>query len=157
LAAQTVRFSVEIIWTHYPTNAVRWVAKETNERAYEYDLFLSYSSMNRDEARAIETRAGEMDVRVFMDEKAIHPGEVWDEVVRQGLLNSRELALLATAQSLESEWVTTEWGAAWGLGRMITPIILRIDPRELPQRLKQRQWIDYHRFEEFLRVLQLRG
>ncbi len=139
------------------TNAVRWVAKETNERAYEYDLFLSFSSMNRDEARAIETRAGEMGLRVFLDEKAIQPGVVWDEVIRQGLLNSRELAVHATPQSLESEWVKTEWGAAWVLGRMITPIILRLDPRDLPERLKQPQWIDYHRFEEFLRVLQCRG
>ena len=34
-------------------NAVRWVAKETNERTYEYDLFLSFSSTNREEVRAI--------------------------------------------------------------------------------------------------------
>lgn len=78
---------------------------------------------------------------------------VWDEVIRQGLLNSRELAVLATRESLESEWVKTEWGAAWVLGRMITPIVFRLDPRDLPDLLRQRQWIDYHRFEEFLRAL----
>ena len=42
------------------------------------------------------------------------------------------------------------------LGRTITPIIL-LDPRSLPDRLKQRQWIDYHQFEEFLQTLQGRG
>lgn len=135
-------------------NAARWVAKETNERAFEYDLFLSFSSTNRDEAREIEQRAEAMGVRVFLDEKTIEPGVIWEEVIRQGLLNSRELAVLATPQSLESEWVKTEWGAAWVLGRTITPIILRLDPRDLPDRLKQRQWIDYHRFEEFLQALQ---
>lgn len=138
-------------------NAARWVAKETNERTFEYDLFLSFSSTNRDEARAIERRAEALGIRVFLDEKAIGPGAVWEAVIRQGLLNSRELAVLATPESLESEWVKTEWGAAWVLGRTITPIILRLDPRALPDRLRQRQWIDYHRFEEFLQALQGRG
>jgi hypothetical protein len=133
------------------------VAKETNERAYEYDLFLSFSSINRDEARAIETRGRQMGLRVFLDEKAIEPGAVWEEVIRQGLLSSRELAVLARPQSLDSEWVKTEWGAAWVLGRTITPIILRLDPRDLPSRLQQRQWIDYHRFDEFLTALRGRG
>lgn len=137
----------------FAANAVRWIAKETDERTYEYDLFLSFSSTNRDEVRLIETSAREMGLRVFLDEKAIEPGEVWAEVIRQGLLNSRELAVLATPQSLESEWVRTEWGAAWVLGRTITPIILRLDPRDLPDRLKQRQWIDYHRFQDFLTAL----
>lgn len=134
-------------------NAVRWLAKETSERTFEYDLFLSFSSTNRDEARAIESRAAELGLRVFLDEKAIEAGAVWEEVIRQGLLNSRELAVLATPQSLESEWVMTEWGAAWVLGRTVTPIILRLDPRNLPGRLKQRQWIDYHNFEDFLKAL----
>jgi hypothetical protein len=82
---------------------------------------------------------------------------IWDEVIRQGLLNSRELAVLATSESLGSEWVKTEWGAAWVLGRLITPIILRLNPRDLPDRLKQRQWIDFHKYVDFLRVLQGRG
>jgi hypothetical protein len=135
-------------------NAVRWLAKETNERTFEYDLFLSFSSTNRDEARAIEKRAEVMGLRVFLDEKAIEPGTIWEKVIRQGLLDSRELAVLATPQSIVSEWVMTEWGAAWVLGRTITPIILRLDPRDLPDRLKQWQWIDYHRFEQFLQALQ---
>jgi len=144
-------------FTKLTANALRWVTKETNERAYEYDLFLSFSSLNRDEAREIEKTGREMGLRVFLDEKVIQPGVIWDEVIRQGLLNSRELAVLATPESLESEWVKTEWGAAWVLGRLITPIILRLNPRDLPDRLKQRQWIDFHKYVDFLKVLQGRG
>jgi hypothetical protein len=137
-------------------NALRWVAKETNERRYVYDLFLSFSSANRDEARKIDEVGQRMGLHIFLDEKAIQAGMIWEETIRHGLLDSRELAVLAT-DSLESEWVKTEWGAAWALGKPITPIILRINPRDLPDRLKQRQWIDYHKVEGFLNVLRGRG
>jgi hypothetical protein len=139
------------------SNAVLWVTKETSERAYDYDLFLSFSSLNRDEAREVEKTGKEMQLRIFMDERVINAGVIWDEVIRQGLLNSREMAVLVTPESLQSEWVTTEWGAAWVLGRLITPIILRLNPRDLPERLKQRQWIDFHKYLDFLKVLQGRG
>jgi hypothetical protein len=141
----------------FAANAVRWVAKETNERQYAHALFLSFSSLNRAEAREIEKCGREMGLRIFMDKKAIQPGVIWEEAIRQGLLNSRELAVLATPESLKSEWVMTEWGAAWVLGRPITPIILRLNPRDLPGCLKQREWVDYHEYEDFLNVLQGRG
>ena len=87
----------------------------------------------------MEKRAEEMGLRVFLDEKANRARSNLGASDRQGLLNSRDLAVLATPQSLESEWVKTEWGAAWVLGRTITPIILQLDPRNLPERLKQCQ------------------
>ena len=53
-------------------------------------------------------------LRVFMDEREVDPGEEFSEVIRQALVGSREMALLATANSLKSEWVTTEWGSRVG-------------------------------------------
>ena len=46
-------------------NAVQWLAKETSEQAFEFHLFLSFSSSNRDEAREIERRAKEMAYECF--------------------------------------------------------------------------------------------
>jgi hypothetical protein len=138
-------------------NAIWWLTKETDEREFESDLFLSFSSLNRDEARVIEHCAVGIGLRVFMDEKQIQPGAIWDEVIRRALVGSRELAVLASPDGLESEWVKTEWGAAWVLGRAITPILFRLDPRLLPERLKQRQWVDFHRHAEYLEVVKGRG
>lgn len=45
------------------TNAVRWLAKETHERAYDYDLFLSFSSINpmrRGQSKPVRARWGSM-------------------------------------------------------------------------------------------------
>jgi hypothetical protein len=37
----------------FGANAIGWVTKETNERDFEFDIFLSYSSRDRDQARSV--------------------------------------------------------------------------------------------------------
>ena len=99
-------------FVQFAANAVRWVTKETNERQYQFDLFLSFSSQNRDQARAIVQAAEALGLTIFQDEKNIPPGAVWADEIRQALINSREMVVLASPNSLVSEWVQTEWGAA---------------------------------------------
>jgi Trehalose utilisation/TIR domain len=113
-------------FVQFAANALRWVTKETNERQYQFDLFLSFSFQNRDQARAIVQVAEALGLTIFQDEKSISPGAVWAEEIRQALINSREMVLLASPASLVSEWVQTEWGAAWVLQRTITPILLMV-------------------------------
>ena len=70
----------------------------------------------------------------------------------------RRDALLATRDGLKSEWVTTEWGAAWILRRRITPLLYRCDVDDLPRRMQHLQAIDWHTYEAYLtRVLQRGG
>jgi type 1 glutamine amidotransferase len=113
---------------HFAGNAVRWLARETNERDYDYDLFLSYSTKNRDQAAVIVAAAEGLGLRIFQDRKEITYGDIWEEEVRLALMNSREIALLASPDSMASEWVQTEWGAAWAMQRTITPILLMMPP-----------------------------
>jgi hypothetical protein len=140
-------------FVQFAANAVRWVTKETNERQYRLDLFLSFSSQDRDQARVIGQAAEAVGLTIFQDEKNISPGAVWAEEIRQGLMNSREMALLASPTSLVSEWVQTEWGAAWVLGRTITPILLMVAPDQLPERLRQRQAVIYGEHQAYLQAV----
>jgi hypothetical protein len=139
------------------TNAVRWTAKLTNESQWAYDVFLSFSSRNRDQAREIKACADRMGVRVFMDERETEGGDVWDETIRAALNSSRELALLATRDGFKSEWVTTEWGAAWVMQRRITPLLYRCDVDDMPERLRRHQAIDWHTYEAYLTRVKERG
>jgi len=134
-------------------NAIRWTSKRTNDSQYAYDLFLSFSSRNKDQAREVYADAVALGLRVFMDEREVDPGEEFSEVIRQALVGSREMALLATADSLKSEWVTTEWGAAWALQRKITPILYRCNTDSLPERLRQKQAIDFRGHAIYLEAL----
>ena len=140
-------------FVQFAANTVRRVTKETNERQYQFDLFLSFSSQNRDQARAIVQAAETVELTIFQDEKNIPPGAIWAEEIRQALMNSREMALLASPTSLVSEWVQTEWGAAWVLQRTITPILLMVAPDQLPERLRQRQAVIYGEHQAYLEAV----
>lgn len=134
----------------FASNALQWLAKETNERDYEFDLFLSYSTKDRDQAAVIVQAAESLGLRIYQDRKEVDYGEVWAEEIRLGLMNSREIALLASPSAMASEWVQTEWGAAWAMGRTITPILLMMPPEKLPARLQQRQAVIYGDHQGYL-------
>ena len=138
-------------------NAMRWVTKETNERRYRFDLFLSFSSRNRDQGRLIVAAAERLGLTIYQDEKNIQSGAIWAEEIRAALVESREMALLASPDAMRSEWVQTEWGAAWVLRRTITPILHQMPAEDLPERLRQRQVIDFYRYEEYLQEVRERG
>jgi hypothetical protein len=119
----------------------------------QHDVFLSYSSANSDEARLVSdaiTRAGKS---VFLSEKNIQPGNVFEDKIRKALKGSREVWLLVSPQSMESEWVTTEWGAAWALEKKIIPILLRCEVSRLPDRLKRIHSVDFHRYNDLIQHL----
>jgi hypothetical protein len=96
------------------SNAIRWTAKLTNESQWDFDLFLSYSSRNREQAREIKACGDRMAVRIFMDEREIEGGDIWEEVIRAALFGSRELALLATKDGLKSEVGDDRMGSSLG-------------------------------------------
>jgi hypothetical protein len=54
---------------------------------------------------------------------------------------------------MESEWVTTEWGAAWALEKKIIPILLRCEVSRLPDRLKRIHSVDFHRYNDLIQHL----
>jgi hypothetical protein len=138
-------------------NAVRWLAGESDETGFKFDLFLSFSSHNEREASKIADVAKARGVRVFMSKKEHASGDIWDDRLREALIGSRELAVLITPNSLESQWVTTEWGAAWALQKRITPILLRCDVNQLPDRLRRYQARDMHDLELFVDEVLSRG
>jgi len=89
-------------------------------------------------------------VNIFMSEKDLTSGDVWDEKIRKALLASREMALLVSPNSLKSEWIATEWGIAWAMEKRITPILFRCDTSQLPDRLKRYEARDLHATELYI-------
>lgn len=120
---------------------------------FEYEVFLSYSSDNSSEARTVSDAITHSGKRVFLAEKSIHPGHDFEDAIRKALKGSREVWLLVSPQSMQSEWVTTEWGAAWALEKKIVPILFRCDVNNLPERLKRIHCIDFHRFNDLINAL----
>lgn len=117
---------------------------------YSFDAFLSYSISNSAEAELIHSKASTAGLRVFMAPKLLVPGDDFAEEIRSALEGSAELWLLLTPQTARSEWVISEWGAAWVLKRTIVPILHRCAPDALPDRLARFQCIDLHRIDELI-------
>jgi hypothetical protein len=116
-----------------------------------YDAFLSFASADERYAREIEQAAREeFGLRVFLSATEIASGEQWAERIRRALLASREVCVLVSPSSLRSDWVAAEWGAAWALGKRITPVLLRCDVTQLPELLRGSQAIDLHEHRRLL-------
>ncbi len=116
----------------------------------EFDLFLSYSSSDREHARFMLNKIEEAGLNCFIDVIALRTGDLFSDEIKKAILSSREFIVLCSPSSIKSEWVISEWGAAWALGKRITPILLRIDHHSLPGRLKRRNTLDIHNFDRFI-------
>jgi len=116
----------------------------------KYDVFLSYASQEAEQARAIYKLIDAAGGKAFLSEKHLKAGEDFAERIRSALNSSRELWLLLSPNSLKSEWVTSEWGAAWVLGKPIVPILLQCEAAQAPDRIRSRQCVEFDRCEEFV-------
>jgi hypothetical protein len=127
------------------------MSSSKKEAVYPNDVFVSYSSQDQKQADNIYDAIIKAGGKVFLSGKSLNPGDDFAEKIRNQLINSRELWLLVTPNSLKSEWVLTEWGAAWLTKKKIIPIIYRCKPEDLPDRLKRIQCTDFSDYPELVR------
>lgn len=113
-----------------------------------FDVFLSYASSDQDEADRIFADITAAGGSVFLAKKSLTAGDDFAEKIRQAIVSAAEVWLLLTPASLKSEWVLSEWGAAWVLGKTIVPILHRCGPGDLPPRLARLQCMDLYRASE---------
>ena len=119
-----------------------------SQQSSSFDVFLSYSSADKDEARVILEMLTSEQMTVFLSEKSIEAGAVWEGTIREALRKCYSFLILITPNSLRSEWVSTEWGAAWILEKQILPVLFRCRPDELPKRLQSYQCVDFHQIRQ---------
>jgi TIR domain-containing protein len=115
-----------------------------------HDVFISYASPDQDEANVLYDAVMKAGGKAFLSSKLLSPGDDFAETIRSQLISSRELWLLVSPNSLKSEWVLTEWGAAWLAGKRIVPIIHRCHPEDLPDRLRRLQCIDFYAYSALI-------
>jgi len=134
-------------------NGVLSVEGVQNHGKKRYDVFLSYSTANKDQARVIFDFLTNEKFNVFMSEKNIQPSSNWEEVIKDALKSSKLLCVVASPESLASEWVKTEADSAWLLETPILPILYQCATKDLPDKLKRIQSIDYHEYKKIVGVL----
>lgn len=126
------------------------VRDQLKRQKWSFDVFLSYSESDKETAALIYGKVLAAGGRLYMAPKEISPGEDFATSIRNALVHSRELWLLVSPNSIKSEWVISEWGAAWALEKKIVPILFRCDYNALPDRLRSIQSVDLHRLDELV-------
>ena len=107
----------------------------------KWDVFVSFATTDRAVAEIAIERLRQLGLRVFASPKELQEYAEWPEVMRVVLVTSAELCLIVSKASLKKEWVLMEWGAAWATAKRITPVLVDLEVKDLPVRLKSRQCI----------------
>ena len=91
--------------------------------------------------------------QIFMSEQSIQPGSDWRKDIRLKMNRSAMVMVLVTGNSLESDWVKAEMGAAWFTNKTLVPILLGVNAEQLPEVAKAYQALEWPTDKE--RVLEL--
>jgi len=75
---------------------------------FAFDVFLSYSSMDKAVVRAVAERLRWDGLRVWLDDWELRPGDHFPSKIEEGLERSRVLVLCMSTAAFESDWARLE-------------------------------------------------
>src|SRR5215217_281153 len=107
------------------------------------DIFISYSSKNRDLVRALAEDLSSLDYGVWFDRELTGGRDWWADILEH--IRACDLFVFAlTPESLQSEASRLEYQYAHDLGKNILPVMLiQVSVRVLPSALQRLQFVDY--------------
>jgi hypothetical protein len=110
-------------------------------------IFLSYSAQDRPVARRIERRLEQHAGAEVFSPGQIPAGTHWESKLREALSDSDAFLLVASPDSLSSDWVLWELGAAWQLGKPILVVTTTDKTPRMPVHIPDGRVISLHEFE----------
>lgn len=123
------------------------VQKEKAKRTLH--IFLSYTVADRAQAHKLRSLLSQRsNLRIFTTEM-LSAGEDWRSKLRDELSQCDIFVVLLSSNSVNSPWVLQELGAAWGLSKLIIPIVTHPEvASKIPAPLNEIQSIEIEDFEK---------
>ncbi len=119
---------------------------ENEQRALpgKHDVFISYSSQNKNVADAIVADLEQHGIRCWYAPRGIMPGQEWASAIREALDEAKVFILIYTEESNQSRQVMNEVAMAFKGGKVIVPFRLTEDlmNSELEYYLTRVHWLD---------------
>lgn len=100
------------------------------------DLFISYAREDEAIANKLIAILQERGVTVFYD-RHLSDGDIFTDALRTGLIQSKEILLICSPSSKQSQWVFREYSAAWALGMTVNIVTHRMSRKDLPSAFSQ--------------------
>lgn len=107
----------------------------SRDTCIDFEVFISYSHQDEAIAKKISAILKQSNIRTFLASDELSAGANFTEEIQSALTSAFELWMIVSKSSLRSEWVITEWGAAWAIGKRIVPILYDCEISDLPERL----------------------
>ena len=104
-------------------------------------VFISYSIQDEDLANWLYHSCNNFKIETFLASISLNPGNTWKEEILQNLKESKWFFFLATPNSIRSDAVKHEIGAALALNKNIIPILHNLDFPDLPTWISEFQGI----------------
>lgn len=126
------------------------------------DIFLSYSSADRDVVRNVARRLREAGVKVWFDKDSLSPGSGWQDELATQLMDSRACAVFVGPDEIVG-WKRYEMEVAldrsvkdrdFHVFPVLLPGIEHFDASVLPPFLAMRQWVDLRAGPESVEAIQ---
>jgi len=127
---------------------------------FNYDVFLSHSSKDKDIVRAVAERLRADGLRVWLDKWILKPGDNLPKKLDDGLEESRVLVLFMSANAFGSDWAQLEAGMFRfrdPLNKELRFIPLRLDETPIKGSLAQFvyiNWLPEAREQEYAKLLE---
>jgi hypothetical protein len=103
-----------------------------------YSVFISSTREDLELARDLARRLKEVHVKVYPVEKSATLGKDILLKFRKDLHEANEVIVLLTGRSVENPRVISEMGAAFGLNKRVTPVLVNVEEAELPEFISKR-------------------
>lgn len=121
------------------------------------DVFISYSSEDEQLARWLYQSCKNLKIDTFLASISLKPGVRWKQKILDNLEDSEWFFFLATKNSIKSDAVMHEIGAALSHKKEIISILNEINYKDLPEWIKEYQAIDikndYPKFEKTIKSI----
>jgi hypothetical protein len=123
------------------------------EDRFKYDVFLSYSSKDKEFTRLLDRKLRAVGIKTFFDEKDIPWGGNIPANIEEALDLSQHLIIVLSPDAVESEWVDLErcvniFRSPGGKERSILPL-LRRDCEKIPAAIRVLRYLPVRNDEEF--------
>lgn len=112
--------------------------------------FISYSAKDEKLALQLHRATSMAGIETFMAGISVEPGEKWTEEIFSNLKEAKWVFFLATKTSCASQAVQQELGASLAQEKTIIPVLIDIEPEELPGWVDRHQAIDINESPELL-------
>lgn len=106
------------------------------------DVFISYSSKDSELACRLADDLKQHELDVFLAELSLKPGEKWKDSIITAFREAKWVFFLATPESCSSQPVMHELGGAIMMQKNIVTLMHEVQPKELPEWVRDRQAIN---------------